>query len=821
MATVSRISSPVTRPAFIIVDPSLRDFVGHHHAYDSTVAHAAGLAGFRAVVLGHRDAIPAVAEGLELVRCFRRDIWGRHPWAAPFVRDGLAGLPGRLLDHLLCLRDFAADLRQGLAGIETPPGSIMLPHMVTSKHLGGLAQVLEERAAAGQPIQTIILMRYQAMLYDNPVGRRGLRRLEALAAAGLPIRLASDSDRLADSFAGLTSLAVETLPIPHPAPEPAAPPPPGPLRLASLGGARDEKGMFEIIEAIRLLRAEPAGLAGLRFTLQANDAAPDVQAALDGFAADLPDEVTLLPRALGTAEYHAALHDADMLLLPYWRSIYEARTSGVFLEALAAGKPVIATADSWMSDELAQYGAGIEIPDRDAPALARAIRQAARDQAALTARAMADRGAVLARHSAAALVSQCVDGPPARPATGRPRITMVFPWGDLLDRRSGAAMRCGLLLDVLARHADVHVLHAGWESERRGAVTYESAPPRRAEHLIRRGLAVLARLAGARRQYLPLSWHVDRALDAGFRGQLRRSIARADAVLLEYSFWARLVAPLARARGIPLVLTQHDVLSDQVTSAAWLRRLVFGIEVRALRLADHAVTLSPADQARFAAAGAPSLLIPNPVDGRRLDAPPDADPRATLAGLGIELPAGPFGLFVGAAHPPNLDAVAALRALAPQCPGLAIVVAGSAAPAGLAGGVLALGRVSDAALLALHRAATMALIPLLAGTGSSLKTIEAMGMGLPVLGTTVAFRGLPVTPGINALVEDRLEAWPALIDALLADAPRRAALGEAARALARGHDHRLVLPAYLPLLGIGVAEAGPPAVADTAASAGA
>ena len=67
-------SSAIIRRAFVIVDPSLRDFVGHHHAYESGVAAAAADAGFAPVVLAHHAAIPAVAEGLGLVPCFRRDI---------------------------------------------------------------------------------------------------------------------------------------------------------------------------------------------------------------------------------------------------------------------------------------------------------------------------------------------------------------------------------------------------------------------------------------------------------------------------------------------------------------------------------------------------------------------------------------------------------------------------------------------------------------------------------------------------------------------------------------------------------------------------
>ena len=84
------------------------------------------------------------------------------------MREGLAGLPGLLFTHLLCIRDLITDLRRGLEGVKTPPGSIVLAHMVTAKHLTGPARVLRKR-----PNQAIILMRYQAALVDNPGGGMG------------------------------------------------------------------------------------------------------------------------------------------------------------------------------------------------------------------------------------------------------------------------------------------------------------------------------------------------------------------------------------------------------------------------------------------------------------------------------------------------------------------------------------------------------------------------------------------------------------------------------------------------------------------------
>jgi glycosyltransferase involved in cell wall biosynthesis len=54
---------------------------------------------------------------------------------------------------------------------------------------------------------------------------------------------------------------------------------------------------------------------------------------------------------------------------------YRSRTSGIFVEALAAGKPVIVTDDTWMSDQLQRYGAGLTFRDQDANGLAGRVRE--------------------------------------------------------------------------------------------------------------------------------------------------------------------------------------------------------------------------------------------------------------------------------------------------------------------------------------------------------------------------------------------------------------------------------------------------------------
>jgi glycosyltransferase involved in cell wall biosynthesis len=87
---------------------------------------------------------------------------------------------------------------------------------------------------------------------------------------------------------------------------------------------------------------------------------------------DLDDVVEFDGRYLDTDELAVAVRRADLVVLPYEST--EQVTSGVLVEAIAAGKPVIATAFPH-AVELLGTGAGIVIPHGDPTALTAALRR--------------------------------------------------------------------------------------------------------------------------------------------------------------------------------------------------------------------------------------------------------------------------------------------------------------------------------------------------------------------------------------------------------------------------------------------------------------
>ena len=99
-------------------------------------------------------------------------------------------------------------------------------------------------------------------------------------------------------------------------------------------------------------------------------------------AAGVADMVEFEARYLDLPALHRIVAGADVVILPY--DSQEQVTSGVLVEALAAGKPVIATGFPH-AVELLGGGTGLVVSHRDPPAMAEALRRVLTD-AALAAR---------------------------------------------------------------------------------------------------------------------------------------------------------------------------------------------------------------------------------------------------------------------------------------------------------------------------------------------------------------------------------------------------------------------------------------------------
>ncbi|MBZ5734903.1 glycosyltransferase family 4 protein [Nocardioides sp. TRM66260-LWL] len=284
---------------------------------------------------------------------------------------------------------------------------------------------------------------------------------------------------------------------------------------------------------------------------------------------------------------------------------------------------------------------------------------------------------------------------------------------------------------------------------------------------------------------------------------VRTALAEADLVVLFRLRSTVLVEGASRPSRV--ILDLDDAESATVRSVAWscLRQRRWGAALSATSTAvqyrvlertvvrgfDEVCVAADRDVrgVRRVAPGATVHVRPNRLVGPLAGRPGTAAERTGVADGPAEL------LFVGSFdYPPNVEAAELLvgpvarrldRLLPPES--WRLVLAGRGAPDALAARLSRrpevdfLGAVPDTAPL--HARAACAVVPLRAGGGTKLKTIEAVLHGVPVVGLPEAFRGLPLRDGEHVRIARSARGLAEAVQEVL-EQPRAArARAEAAR----------------------------------------
>ncbi|HYV84809.1 MAG TPA: glycosyltransferase [Patescibacteria group bacterium] len=253
-------------------------------------------------------------------------------------------------------------------------------------------------------------------------------------------------------------------------------------------------------------------------------------------------------------------------------------------------------------------------------------------------------------------------------------------------------------------------------------------------------------------------------------------------------------ASLPRGATPPTLLFAHNIEHViwrrlAAVESGPLRRLLLGIEWRKMRRAEAracadatmTVAVSDGDAAQFSslAPGARVTSIPTGVDTAYFT---PARPRSER----------PEIVFIGSMDwHPNEDAVlhflgSILPVVRREIPGVTFTVVGrNPGPRlrALAGeeGVGVTGTVPD--VRPYLAPAALCVVPLRVGGGTRLKIFEALAMGKAVVSTSVGAEGLPLVDGVHYLRADAPANFARAVVLLLRDPERRAALGDAGRAL--------------------------------------
>ncbi|MBI1910235.1 MAG: glycosyltransferase [Deltaproteobacteria bacterium] len=321
----------------IAVAPFLFDEAGHDFAYHKSVEKAADHLG-----LGYRVWLPLSCNIDNLPRHWEKILPPEKlDDNSPYLKKIYLRIKRAFSFGLLCLPYFKR--------MKKMESTIIFLESFSSSILFILTLILF-LTARKKGLSLWLLYRYEpAQLRLHGLPYKYLNQILKKILSPEKIRLLTDSHLLAHSLSAYFNEKVAVVPIPHVHPELPSFSKQGPLVGVTCwwpGRPRTSKGL-EIIQAISKIDGPKA----LNIKLVA---------AHNSFLSGSPDgiKIELIKDTLTEKEYLYWLNVSDVILLPYDPKTYSQGTSGIFVEAISAGKPTLVSNGTWMASELTKHDLG-------------------------------------------------------------------------------------------------------------------------------------------------------------------------------------------------------------------------------------------------------------------------------------------------------------------------------------------------------------------------------------------------------------------------------------------------------------------------------
>ncbi len=270
----------------------------------------------------------------------------------------------------------------------------------------------------------------------------------------------------------------------------------------------------------------------------------------------------------------------------------------------------------------------------------------------------------------------------------------------------------------------------------------------------------------------------------------------------EFTWLYRIPAIVSRRRNLPFILTFHDINSDFLSNymdprdffSKFLIRKILESEITAYNTANALVSFTKQDFDELVTMGIPQNKIK--IISHEISKVPITSTSSTVR---------PIVLFVGSGHPPNVTAAEIIISqIAPKVPEADFFIVGNVGnfitrlkkPLN----VLVTGFLSEKELIDIYRKAALGIVPLLCGAGMSVKTLEFLSIGLPVLTTSIGARGLSqdCSKSSALFINDNPSEYSERIKELIKNPKLRERLSEEAKRIYRNSSSDIGLE-YLSL----------------------
>jgi glycosyltransferase involved in cell wall biosynthesis len=198
------------------------------------------------------------------------------------------------------------------------------------------------------------------------------RQLKKMAQHRPEFNLLTTTDTAADNLRECGFLSAKQ--IPYPVAATAASSQHSFKYVLIAGAARQDKGLSQVIDYIEFLRKSNSTIPVSIQTSAEHYGKVDITARAE---INRLDSILYAPlirqRETLSADAYRALYDGAICLQPYDPLDFADRVSGVTLDALRAGAPVITTDHTWMANIVKRFDAGVVLQDRSAPSIHSAV----------------------------------------------------------------------------------------------------------------------------------------------------------------------------------------------------------------------------------------------------------------------------------------------------------------------------------------------------------------------------------------------------------------------------------------------------------------
>lgn len=364
---------------YILADPFLVDESGHCLSYIEALKEYVISNGAECVIVGNELANQDLSGN-----CL--GLFARKTVARP---SGLARLTDRFSSRTGASRSLVEDLTRLDRAVRFSNQDVFIINSLRQQHLGGVFRYFSSISVERCPYVAVVI-HFTSLRQNGSYNQRFIRYTKnALKEINPRISdrfiLLTDTEELTSEYKEMHDAIALTAPIPHSS-SAVNSIKCDKLNVSFIGQARKDKGFHKLPLVIKHVRENTAAE---HVVFHAQSYSPIHSHENEKILIELKSMgVFTYDNPLSSIEYNNLMGLSDIILLPYEPYPYTRQSSGVFAEALAAGKVIVAPRNTWMGRQLDRYATGLTFEHGDDGELANSVLRAIKDFTALHKEAM-------------------------------------------------------------------------------------------------------------------------------------------------------------------------------------------------------------------------------------------------------------------------------------------------------------------------------------------------------------------------------------------------------------------------------------------------